>query len=149
MPAGRPTKYKPEYAEELIKFFTTDLTKYDADGKEIGGILPTLAKFASDHDICVDDITDWVNRKNKAGKPKHPEFIRAYRRCKQLQENMLINNALRGHYQSNFAIFVAKNYSNMRDQTQTDVTSGGEKITGFIYNSPKHDTSNKSNDKAG
>lgn len=90
--------------------------------------LPTLERFASTLDVYVDTMVDWATMKNKDGTYKHPEFHRAYVKCKQLQKDILVANGLAGLYQSNFAIFVAKNFTDMEDKTKVDNTTNGKDL---------------------
>lgn len=132
MPAGRPTKYKPKYCQEIIKYFNIEpwreiydiYTYKDGTTKEtkrlIANDLPTLEGFATKIDVNIDTLNDW-------GK-KHPEFLRAKEKAQALQKDILIKNSLAGLYQGNFAIFVAKNVTDMKDRTETDITSGGQPI---------------------
>jgi transposase-like protein len=58
--AGRPTKYKPEYCEAVIKV-----------GEEGGW----LAEMAEECDVCRSTMDNWV--------AEHPEFLEALTRAKQ------------------------------------------------------------------
>lgn len=57
MPAGRPTKYKPEFCDLVIK---------------VGGEGGTLAAMAEACDVDRSTINDWID--------VHPEFSRAIKR---------------------------------------------------------------------
>jgi hypothetical protein len=61
---GRPTLYRPEYCEQLIKHMESGLT-YDT----FGGTIP-------DNGVCVDTTNEWVKH--------HPEFAAAKKRGKIL-----------------------------------------------------------------
>lgn len=63
MPAGRPTKYKPEYCERMIELAS--------EGK-----LPM--DWCIEFDVTYQSIHDW--------RKKHPEFAEAYEKAKQLTE---------------------------------------------------------------
>lgn len=160
---GRPTSYKKEFCERIIKFFqaeshivAVDETFYKASDdqvsreydlvetwaknpedlniewspkarthKVIANRYPTMERFADmiwvhvdtliarAHDKHPDDYED----ESKRWQYIHPEFRLAYMRAKQLQKAILIENWLQGVYTSNFAIFVAKNNHDMKDQT--------------------------------
>ena len=58
MPAGRPTKYKPEYCEKLIKHMTEGYS---------------FESFAAIADCCVDTLNEWAK--------VHPEFSAAKKRA--------------------------------------------------------------------
>jgi len=147
---GRPTKYKPEYCTKMIEFFDIDPTYvskiittgkndyYKEEEKLLPANLPTFEKFASTLDITCDTLVNWSK--------KHKKFFTAYSKCQELQKNILVANGLAGLYQSNFAIFVATNFTNMRNKNETDVTSGGKPVSLLGGMSKKNDLSEKDDD---
>jgi hypothetical protein len=110
---GRPTKYKPEYCKQLIDFFNRPLTIKGFEGKQYGNTLPTFERFAADINVNMSSLTEWRN--------KHEDFSTAYKICKLIQKDFLIQNGLTGRYNSTFGIFVAKNITDMRDQHQIEI----------------------------
>ena len=122
---GRPSKYRQEYCQQLIDFFsvpaTTTIIKkiITKNGTEIeeeverAVNLPTIERFCSNIGVDGDTIITW----NK----DYPEFHAAYARAKALQKDLLITNGCKGLYNSQFAIFVAKNVTDMRDKIDIDV----------------------------
>ena len=117
---GRPSKYKSEYCDELVKFFDREpyyekeLQHFDKDGsykwsdyKRYPNDLPTFAHFAKKIGVNGDTLVEWT-KVNK-------EFSAAYKRAKELQKEFLIENGLQGLYNATFAIFTAKNITDMRD----------------------------------
>lgn len=142
---GRPTKYKPEYCEEIVGYFSAkpfDEVETPYGPKKVANPMPTFHKFAQFIGVNEDTVVEWVKAEDKDGNLKYPEFSAAYKRAKELQKWFLIENGLNGVYNATFAIFTAKNITDMRDKTEIDHTSGGEKIKGFNYISP-----DDSNDK--
>lgn len=129
---GRPEKYKPEYCKKMIEFFSIEPNKvtkvitngkndyYKEEEKLIPNDLPTFEKFAQLLDVSVDSMMRW--------RDKHKKFRVAYEKCKAMQKHILVVNGLSGLYASNFAIFVATNFTEMRSKNETDVTSGGQPI---------------------
>jgi hypothetical protein len=119
---GRPTLYRPEYCEQLVAFFTVEPTKtvtrttvskksgepvsYEV---EVPNTLPTLQAFAANIGVTTVTMRSWAKA--------HPDFGEAVARAKELAENHLVQNGLAGHYNPGFCIFVAKNYTPMRDVT--------------------------------
>jgi len=103
---GRPTKYKKNYCQEIIKYFDKEPFEIK-EGKEVPVNLPTFEKFAVYIDVNYDTLQEW--------RKKHEEFSESYKKAKNLQKNILIINGLRGNYNSTFAIFTAKNITDMRD----------------------------------
>lgn len=123
--AGRPTSYKPEYAEELIEYFSeppyketmkTVVTKL-GDVLEVPTLeatdFKTLAGFAIKIGVCKDTLHEWSK--------VHPEFSDAYKRAKEFQENFLAVNGNKGLINPAFSIFTAKNVLKWRDKQPEEV----------------------------
>ena len=141
---GRPTKYKDKYAKMLVEFFDVEpytdkeISKVTTENVKIllkidrkPNKLPTFHKFAKLIKVNGDTIVEWANPtigKGKNKKYKYPKFADAYNQAKELQKYFLIENGLNGLYPSPFAIFTAKNITDMRDQQEVDHTSKGKKI---------------------
>ena len=116
---GRPTKYKPEYCQEIIEFFSippsreVEVVQYDKSGNDHvtyqtkANPIPFFAAFARKIGVNDDTIVEWEK--------VHPEFSAAYKKAKELQKEFLIENGLAGLYNATFAIFTAKNITDMRD----------------------------------
>ena len=101
MPAGRPTKYKKEYCQDIKKFFSKSLTiTQDPE-------LPFFSAYAREIKVNTDTLHEW--------KKKHKEFSEAYKECKHIQEEILAKFALEGKFNSTFSIFTAKNILGWRD----------------------------------
>lgn len=140
-PVGRPSSYKEEYAEDLIRFFDQSVytikTTYDKDGKEnvekVLNPFPTLARFATKVGVTRDTLYEWATAKDDKGELKHPDFSYAYKRAKDFQEALLVEGAIGGMYQANFSIFTAKNVLGWRDKVEQEITGadGAPLLTGI------------------
>lgn len=128
---GRPSVYKEEYIEELIKFFDipayTERALKNKDGDEKGIELvptkfPTLARFASNIGVTRETLHDWATSKTEDGELRYPEFSYAYKRAKEYQEAILVEGAMAGAFQANFSIFTAKNVLGWRDKMEQEIT---------------------------
>ena len=126
-PNGRPPKYYPEVCNDIIKFFdrkpyTIKITK--AFGKTFRTKapcdLPTLEGFANSIEVCRDTLYEWSTAE-KDGKLKYPDFSYALKRAKEYQKNILVTNGLSGAYNGTFAIFTAKNVTDMKDKIETEL----------------------------
>lgn len=122
-PGGRPTKYRPEYCEDLVRFFDRPLTKTVTETIFLKGIpvereievandFPYLIRWCQDKDISFDTLNEWTR--------VHPEFSEAFKRAKKLQEMFLVHNTLTGRFNSNFASLVAKNWLGWKDKVEID-----------------------------
>jgi hypothetical protein len=107
---GRPTKYKPEYCQHIVDYFITKKNEND---------LPFFSAYGREIDVCEDTMIEWTN--------VYPDFSEAYKKCKSLQKEIIIKMALNNQYNSTFAIFTAKNMTDMRDQTSVQLQGDKEK----------------------
>ena len=140
-PVGRPTSYKEEYVDELIRFFDVAVytinTTYDKDGnaktEKVLNPFPTLARFATKIGVTRETLHEWATLRNAEGELRYPEFAYAYKRAKDYQEALLVEGAIGGMYQANFSIFTAKNVLGWRDKTEQEITGkdGEPLITGI------------------
>jgi hypothetical protein len=128
---GRPTKYKPELCDAIIKFFDVEpyidkeIPHYKdgevkwSDFKRVANRLPTLIRFAKSKKIAIRTIYDWVDKKSAVFQP---EFLRAFTQAKRLQKEFLIENGLNGCYNPLFAKFVCINLTDMEDKPAVDAS---------------------------
>lgn len=133
--AGRKTLYKPEYCKQMLDFFNISHTRIEYKtffNKKTGepetieiekaNSLPTFEKFSANIGVHRETILNWTN--------EYPEFFDTYKRCKELQKDMLIDLGMLGYYNAPFTQFVAKNITDMNDKTQTELTGkDGEPLT--------------------
>lgn len=124
---GRPSKYKSEYCDKILEFFNINHTKilfktkvlkdgsvlnYD---EEVAERLPTFERFAVDVGVHIDTLNEWTKN--------YEEFSEAYKKCKNLQKDMLNDLGMRGFYNAAYTQFVAKNITDMKDKTEVDSNS--------------------------
>jgi len=124
---GRPTKYNEKYCKEILEFFSIPTT-YEQEvtniNKKTGeeyttfvekpNKLPTFEGFAKKIKVDLDTLKNWTR--------VHEEFAEVYEKCKQLQKDFLVQNALLGYYNTTFSIFLAKNITDLRDKIECDQT---------------------------
>lgn len=126
MAGGRPTKYEARFADELLDYFNqvpctfeiVENSKGDMCRVATPASFPTLAGFACKIGVHRETLIEWAK--------VHEEFTDAYKRAKDYQEHILVENGLMGGYDKTFAIFTAKNVINWRDKTEQDVNVGGQ-----------------------
>lgn len=158
---GRPSKYNPKYAKEIVDFFNcpkfnrvikSEKITTKSNGTQERWIdymyqtndLPTFNKFAMKIGVNEDTVVEWAKakypptyeKKELQNKLKHPEFSASYNIAKHLQKEFLIDNAIKGHIPPATYIFTAKNISDMRDKQEVDLTSKGKFIAGFKMIAP-------------
>ncbi len=138
----RPTKYKKQYAYEMIEWFTkrAEDLYYDRvkksksfssdkwESKEVEYVIfakdvPTFEEYAEKIQISDHTLSDWTLVKYPDWSLKHPEFLHSYTRCKQIQRRFLLINWLNWTFQSNIAQFLLINhYPNLyKDKKELDI----------------------------
>lgn len=141
---ARPSKYKPEYCGELIKFFDREpyedvkLEHYDkktgsvkwTDIKRMPNKLPTLRDFAKKIGVGVSTVYDWLSKKHAS---YHLEFSEAFTRAKDLQKWFVVQNGLQGLYNPAFSIFTMVNISDWTNKQNLDHTTKGKELPTPIY----------------
>lgn len=121
---GRPTKYKPEYCEQLREFFSGEPCREvietisgknwsKEESKLLPNRFPTFENFAASVNVHVDTLHEWCE--------VYPEFSEAYTYAKNRQKAWLIENGMNGTYNPHFTQFVAKNITDMKDKTEVDL----------------------------
>lgn len=115
---GRPTKYKPEYCDDIIDYFSgepysTETTESGAS-KKIPNDLPLIQNYAKKIGVCVDTLNEWTK--------VHPAFSEAYKKARALQEAFWTTNSLHGLYSPAFTIFAGKNMFGWRDKQEHEHT---------------------------
>lgn len=106
---GRPTKYKPEYVQEFIDYFSEAPYKV-VNNMKIANDFRTIASFARKIGVNKDTLHEW--------RKVHPEFSDAYKLAEQYQEEYLSTNGTLGLINPAFSIFTAKNVINWRDKKE-------------------------------
>jgi len=91
----------------------------DANGR-MDVRLPTLEGFAVFIGVNKTTLYEWEK--------DHEEFSNALDLIRSEQQERLINNGLAGTYNSTIAKLILSSNHGMREKTDTDVTSGGERI---------------------
>jgi len=131
--AGRPTLYKQEYCEQIIKYFDVEPVSierkktYYSDGTlktddvvVLPALFPTFQGFANEIGVNVDTLHEW--------KEKHEEFSEAYTHAKELQEKIWLVNGMGGLYNAQFAQFFGKNCLGYKDKQEVE-HGGGVTVT--------------------
>lgn len=117
---GQPTKYKPEYCQQLIDYFSIEPLEIIREqeitdtegGKYISRRLPQrfpwFEGFARKIGVHRNTLKNWC--------AEHPEFAEAYDTAKDLQREFIVDVALSGAAPASFAIFTMKNVCGWRDE---------------------------------
>lgn len=120
-------KYKDEYADRLIDFFSQPLTRIEYKKTyykgelssetpiEITNDFPTLGMFAREIGVSLSTLQAWAGIKEE-GKYKHDQFATAYACVKEWAGGMMESGALSGKLDSNMAKFVLTNDYGKQDK---------------------------------
>lgn len=146
---GRPSKFDPKYCGLIIEFFDRKPFEYeyvdDEDGNKVlvttkSGApvikpcdFPTFERFAYSIGVHRETLRNWCD--------VSPEFFAAYKKAEMLQKDILIQNGLTGGYDKTFAIFTAKNVTDMRDKQEVE-HSGGVTVTKIVREIVRPENSN-------
>lgn len=147
---------RQEVAEQSVEYFASGKLKRKSEKlRYIPNKLPTLYGFSEKIGVSYVSVYRWAEKGqwyeqdggydkdgkpliNKAEPPKDFKvFCNAYKAAKELQKEFLISIGLNGAAPSAFAIFTAKNVTDMRDRVEQDITSGGKPITKINYIVPE------------
>jgi hypothetical protein len=133
--AGRPSKYRPEYAEKMIQYFMSLANPIQERSLNTPGggeklelrpvSFPNFARFAVMIGVSRDTIHHWATEKDKNGHPVNPAFSDAYARARAIQEAVLLEGSMAGVFESRIAGLAAKNligWADKLEQTVDDVT---------------------------
>jgi len=135
MPAGRPTDYKEvfigkvdTYIEEnqdvWEEFHKTRGDKSDSYERIVKVNLPSREGFAKYIGTTRQTVDNWSK--------EHNGFFDALAKIDAEQKQRLIQEGLAGNYNSTIAKLVLSSNHGMAEKTETDHTSDGEKIEGFV-----------------
>ena len=129
MTAGRPTKYREEFIEEVDKYLETT-------GRE-QTCLPTRQGFALHIGVDEDTLNNWANKKDEKGKRINKEFFGALKKLMSTQAVQLINDGIYGGKEVNSTIIKLLLQNNHGMKERQDVTTGDEKLRELIILPPK------------
>lgn len=104
---GRPSTYKPEYVQMLLKYLEQKPT-FTKTGAIKKANFPSLVGFAILVGVHRDTLHEWTK--------EHEEFSDAYKKARDYQENYLTELGLADKLSTPFAIFTAKNVIGWRDK---------------------------------
>ena len=117
-PFGRPSKYKPEFCQQLIDFFDVEPWGIE-NGKRVYNRMPTLRRFAKSIGAGISTVYDWIDSKHDS---YHPDFSGAFTQARGIRKDWLCDAGLSGLCPPNSFKFVAVNVTDMRDKTETELS---------------------------
>jgi hypothetical protein len=118
MAGGRPTKYSEDKLETA--------KDYIINHEEYGDVIPSVVGLAVALETHRDTVYDW------AKDPEKPEFSDIVKRIATNQERKLLNGGLDNSFNPTIAKLLLGKHG-YSDKTETDITSGGEKLSAPTY----------------
>lgn len=120
MPAGRPTTYSEillEKAQDYLKVLPAD------------EVIHTVAGLAVYLGISRDTVYEWAKEEDERGKLTKPEFSDIVVQILANQEKSLVNKGLEGKFNATISKLLLAKHGY---KEESDVTSGGDKMSGVI-----------------
>jgi hypothetical protein len=140
---GQPTKYKPEYCNQLIEYFESiepirireekcvnpKTGEYFIKEIEEPNAPPTLYGFARRIGVGRDRLGEWAK--------KHPEFKQAFNHAKAIQAEFIIEGVMTNRVKGSFPHLMMKNNHNWTDKNESTVSHHMtlESLVGQSFNS--------------
>ncbi|ATU04898.1 hypothetical protein BKN14_00370 [Candidatus Gracilibacteria bacterium HOT-871] len=133
---GGKSKFKKKFIKELEEYFnvssnfileeTIEGTSYTKiKPTEFASNLPTIQGFCYKIGIHRDTFYEWLKQAEdkeytKNDKEDKKKLSDTYKKAKENQENIWLQNSLKGLYSPAFAIFLGKNVFGYKDKTETE-----------------------------
>lgn len=130
---GRATTFKAEYVskpQEYLEWCDANPLEIDEGGGRIrkSPRLPSMAGFSRFLEIPKSTLLGWAKGDTEA----HKDFSSGLESVANEQEKILYELGRAGEGNSRFAQFILSADHNKREKSETDLTSGGEKLTAVI-----------------
>jgi len=135
-PTGQPTAWEPRFNDQIVDWFNKEPSfaiHFDKNGRPyplLDSKFPTFEGFAFEIGVNGDTLVEWAKKENEE---KYPGYAAAYTRAHELQKKFLIESAMTGAANTQFAIFFAKNNLGMKDKIESDITSNGNTINVMTF----------------
>jgi hypothetical protein len=141
---GRPTKYKPEYCQMIIDYFSNndayEVIEHELDETRRKAFLKrpiTMVGFAQKIGVDDETLRNWAVGRDENGTLVNPDFFASYKLAMTMQQKMLIEGGLAGVYNSNIAQLMLKNHHGYRDvqvnETEVYISKDTEESLNKLY----------------
>lgn len=123
---GAPSRYRPDFAEELMRYFDVEPFETIITDPERGrtakvpGKFPMFEEFAWQIGVTTETMRTWAAAIDEDGNLRHPEFTAAYAHARARQHALLVQGTLAGAYEPRFASLAAKNMIGFRDKVDVE-----------------------------
>lgn len=119
---GRPSKYDPMFISSVDDYLSSRTDSYDE--KKLTVSLPTVEDFAGFIGVNKTTLYEWSK--------VQPDFSNALSKILTEQQNRLINKGLSNEYNPTIAKLILSSNHGMREKSDTDITTGGEKMNSVL-----------------
>lgn len=141
---GRPTKYKPEYCQQIIDYFSNndayEILEHESDETRRKAFLNrpiTIYGFAQKIGVDVDTVANWANARDENGKLDNPDFFGAYKAAMTMQAAMILEGSIAGVYNPAISALILKNNHGYRDvqvkETEVYISKDTEENLNKLY----------------
>lgn len=121
-PGGRPTDYEPRFCKMVDEYIKSCTDKITNNSRIVN--LPKREGFAKLLGFPRQTLDNWAN--------EHKEFFDALARIDEEQKIKLLDQGLAGNYNPTIAKLVLSSNHGMKEKSESDITSAGERIQGVI-----------------
>lgn len=113
-PVGCPSKYSPEYCQEIIEYFSVPLFKVKQYGPAELNVFPTIERYAASvRCVTRQTLINWTK--------EHKEFLEAFNRAKELQQALAVEGGISRAYDSGFTRFLLNSISDTYKEKAVEV----------------------------
>lgn len=139
-------KFKKKYIDDLIDYFDIEASFFEKietstkkEIKEYANSLPTFQWYCSKIKVDRETVNEWIkeaqdNSYLKKDKKDKLEFYEALKKCREISENIWIQNWLKWLYPASFATFVGKNIFEWWEEAKKDKNNLYDKYKDEIEN---------------
>lgn len=134
--AGRPTDYRPEMVQKTREYLGSfeQSAEYDKDAKP-REVVPTIVGLAIRLGVSRKTLYEWLKEPEGEERVDKSEFRDIVEALLSEQEISLLNRALVGDFNPNMSKLMLSKHG-YAEKTETDFTSGGEKVKTITYVTP-------------
>lgn len=123
----RPTKYREEYCQQILDYFTIEVSREEevivkpgvTERRRTVNTFPTITRFAASIRVSRDTLYEWASKKDENGVLVHPRFSDALLRAQEMQETLMIEGGLSGAYEPKVLVFIAPNLTRLKNKIET------------------------------
>lgn len=131
---GRPSRYRPEYCEAVIKYFSVDSwemynTNKNGNAQIIpSGRMPTFERWAAELGVGARTLGDWIDT--------YPEFAEAYSIAKDLQKAFLMELGAAGVGNQTIQLMLRTNHGMKEEKEESPADNLAAQLAELVGKMP-------------